>query len=89
VHHWTPPLSKGEQKKADRKAWWSTKGKVWGDKAQVWSDSIGGKLNNFAEQRLGAEAFFPVTGDMPREMDKCARLLKAFTGEYEREGSGG
>jgi hypothetical protein len=66
-----------------RKAWWGAKGKKWGDKAQVWSDSIGGRVNSFAENRLGSEAFYPVTGDMPREMDKVARILRMFTGEYK------
>ncbi|OCF43086.1 hypothetical protein I317_03055 [Kwoniella heveanensis CBS 569] len=58
-------------------------GKVWGKKAmdkgiQI-SDNLGGKVNNIAEKRFGTEAFWPVTGDFPKEMDKCARILRAFT----------
>ncbi|WVF66680.1 hypothetical protein IAT40_001421 [Kwoniella sp. CBS 6097] len=58
-------------------------GKVWGKKAmdkgvQI-SDNLGGKVNTIAEKRFGTEAFWPVTGDFPKEMDKCARILRAFT----------
>jgi hypothetical protein len=64
------------------------KGAVWGktamDKGIILSDNIGGKVNNIAEKRFGTEHFWPVTGDFGREMDKCARILRAFTG-----GSGG
>lgn len=61
-----------------------SKSKGWGawtlEKGIKVSDNVGGKLNTFAEQRLGTEAFWPVTGDFPKEMDKCARILRAFTG---------
>ncbi|ODO05083.1 hypothetical protein L198_01770 [Cryptococcus wingfieldii CBS 7118] len=60
-----------------------SKSSVWGksalDKGVAISDNLGGKVNNFAEQRLGTEAFWPVTGDFIKEMDKCARILRAFT----------
>ncbi|WWC85460.1 uncharacterized protein L201_000323 [Kwoniella dendrophila CBS 6074] len=59
------------------------KGSVWGkiavEKGVKLSDNIGGKVNNIAEQRFGTEAFWPVTGDFPKEMEKCARILRAFT----------
>jgi hypothetical protein len=38
-------------------------------------------VNEIAEKRFGTEHFWPVTGDFGREMDKCARILRAFTGE--------
>jgi hypothetical protein len=68
---------------------WKTKLKnktsVWGkiaiDKSVVWSDSIGGRVNDVAEKHFGTEAFWPTTGDFPKEMDKAARILRAFTGE--------
>ncbi|WVR03210.1 hypothetical protein IAU60_000201 [Kwoniella sp. DSM 27419] len=57
--------------------------KIWGKKAmdkgiQI-SDNLGGRVNDIAEKRFGTEAFWPVTGDFPKEMDKCARILRAFT----------
>ena len=61
------------------------KGSVWGkkaiDKSVVWSDNIGGRVNDIAEKRFGTEHFWPVTGDFVHEMEKCARILRAFTGE--------
>jgi len=83
------PHHREETPAEQRKAWWKAKGKQWGDKAQGWSDTIGGHVNSFAEKRLGAEAFYPVTGDLPREMDKAARILRVFTGGYPRCGGGG
>lgn len=62
------------------------KGGVWGkiavDKGTIWSDKIGGRVNDIAEKKFGTEHFWPVTGDLPKEMDKCARILRAFTGEH-------
>ncbi|WVQ64440.1 uncharacterized protein L199_002606 [Kwoniella botswanensis] len=59
------------------------RGAVWGkkamDKGVKISDNIGGRVNDIAEKRFGTEAFWPVTGDFPKEMDKCARILRAFT----------
>ncbi|WVQ84975.1 hypothetical protein IAT38_007139 [Cryptococcus sp. DSM 104549] len=59
------------------------KGSVWGkyavEKGVKISDNLGGKVNGVAERRFGTEAFWPVTGDFPKEMDKCARILRAFT----------
>jgi len=43
-----------------------------------WSDAIGGRLNTYAG-KMGSEAFWPVTGDFPQQMDKAARILRAFT----------
>lgn len=61
------------------------KGSIWGKKAvekgTVWSDNIGGRVNDIAEKKFGTEHFWPVTGDFVREMDKCARILRAFTGK--------
>jgi hypothetical protein len=68
------------------KAKMKTKGSAWGkyamDKGVVWSDNIGNKVNNIAEKRFGTEHFWPVTGDFVKEMDKCARILRAFTGKW-------
>ncbi|WRT63354.1 uncharacterized protein IL334_000259 [Kwoniella shivajii] len=59
------------------------RGSVWGkiaiDKSVKISDNIGGRVNDIAEKRFGTEAFWPVTGDFPKEMDKCARILRSFT----------
>ncbi|WWC67199.1 uncharacterized protein I206_101106 [Kwoniella pini CBS 10737] len=59
------------------------RGSVWGKIAMVKgvkiSDNIGGRVNDIAEKRFGTEAFWPVTGDFPKEMEKCARILRAFT----------
>lgn len=68
---------------------WSAKMKarsgVWGkkaiDKGTIWSDKLGGRVNDIAEKKFGTEHFWPVTGDMPKEIEKCARILRAFTGE--------
>ncbi len=49
-------------------------------KAEKMSDNLGGKVNDVAEKRFGTEAFWPVTGDFPKEMDKAARILRSFTG---------
>ena len=76
-------------KPAEEPTGWSAKmkakGGAWGkvavDKGTIWSDKIGVRVNDIAEKRFGTEAFYPVTGDFPKEMDKCARLVKAFTGE--------
>jgi hypothetical protein len=59
-------------------------GKVAIDKGTIWSDKIGVRVNDIAEKKFGTEAFYPVTGDFPKEMDKCARILKAFTGMFPR-----
>lgn len=60
-------------------------GSIWGkkaiDKSVQWSDNIGGRVNTVAERKFGTEHFWPVTGDFGREMDKAARILRAFTGE--------
>jgi hypothetical protein len=68
------------------KAKTGTWGKAAIDKSVVWSDAIGGRVNDIAEKRFGTEHFWPVTGDFGNEMDKCARILRAFTGE---SGAGG
>ncbi|KAK4046191.1 hypothetical protein OIV83_006266 [Microbotryomycetes sp. JL201] len=65
------------------KAWSKRKGSAWGNKAVVkgvsWSDKLGGRFNGWAEYYTGSERFWPVTGDFPEEMAKCARILRAFT----------
>ncbi|GAA5869627.1 hypothetical protein JCM8547_005089 [Rhodosporidiobolus lusitaniae] len=61
---------------------WKARAKVWGGKAAekglVVSDKIGFHANNLS-QKFGGEAFWPVTGDFPQEVEKCIRILKAFT----------
>ncbi|KAL7418635.1 hypothetical protein Q5752_007093 [Cryptotrichosporon argae] len=65
--------------------WASMKAKstVWGAKAMekgvLISDKVGGRVNAISEKHFGTEAFWPVTGDFPKEMDKAARILRAFT----------
>jgi len=82
-----PPTPEGWRGK------FAAKSKVWGhkaaDKAVVISDNVGGKVNRFSEKRFGTEAFWPTTGDLPKEMDKAARILRAFTGESRRDVSVG
>ncbi|BGP02715.1 hypothetical protein NBRC10513v2_003809 [Rhodotorula toruloides] len=62
--------------------WWKRKGNSWGTTAVVKgiaiSDSVGGRANGIAE-RVGAERFWPTTGDGPQEMEKAARIIKSFT----------
>lgn len=54
----------------------------WGHKTVAWTDKLGNKLNNYAAKQFGAEAFWPTTGDFPQELDKAARILRAFTSMY-------
>ncbi|KAK8870081.1 hypothetical protein IAR55_000651 [Kwoniella newhampshirensis] len=65
------------------KAKMKAKGMGWGkvaiEKGTKISDNVGGRVNDIAEKRFGTEAFWPVTGDFPKEMDKAARILRAFT----------
>lgn len=62
-----------------------SKSSVWGQKAVVtgvkWSDNIGARVNDIAEKRFGTEHFWPVTGDFVKEIEKCTRILRAFTVE--------
>lgn len=64
------------------KQWSKRKGAAWGQVAMVrgvqLSDSLGGRFNGWAEV-MGSERFWPTTGDFPLEMEKCARILRAFT----------
>lgn len=46
------------------------------------SDSLGARVNGYTEA-LGSERFWPTTKDFPVEMDKAARILRAFTGKIE------
>ncbi|KAM0750264.1 hypothetical protein T439DRAFT_302214 [Meredithblackwellia eburnea MCA 4105] len=83
----SPPFSpprdnNGKPTKESWKSWSRRKGASWGEvavkKGVSWSDAIGGRANGWAE-RIGSERFWPTTGDAPLEMDKCARILAAFT----------
>ena len=62
------------------------KSSVWGKKAVekgfILSDNIGHRVNDIAEKRFGTEHFWPVTGDFVKEMDKCARIIRSFTGAF-------
>jgi hypothetical protein len=68
---------------------WKSKAKEvglsWGrvaiDKGTILSDRFGNKANSVAAERCGVEAFWPVTGDFPAEMEKATRILRAFTRE--------
>ncbi|KAJ9104653.1 hypothetical protein QFC21_002151 [Naganishia friedmannii] len=59
------------------------KGKVWGGKAyeKSWklSDAVGVRVNEYAG-KIGSERFYPTQNDFPEEMEKAARILRAFTG---------
>ncbi|GAA5824275.1 hypothetical protein JCM11251_001593 [Rhodosporidiobolus azoricus] len=61
---------------------WKGKMKGWGmkalDKSIVISDKIGVHANKLSSQ-FGGEAFWPVSGDFPTEVEKCIRILRAFT----------
>ncbi|GMK59975.1 hypothetical protein CspeluHIS016_0901920 [Cutaneotrichosporon spelunceum] len=50
----------------------------WGAKALNLSDKLGGKFNDYTD-KWGIESFWPTTGDMTRELEKAARILKSFT----------
>ncbi|KAJ9113202.1 hypothetical protein QFC22_006041 [Naganishia vaughanmartiniae] len=58
------------------------KGKVWGGKAyeKSWklSDAVGVRVNEYAG-KMGSERFYPTQNDFPEEMEKAARILRAFT----------
>lgn len=54
---------------------------TWTTKALNLSDKWGSKFNDYAADKWGLEAFWPTTGDFPREMEKAARILKGFTSE--------
>ncbi|ORY32006.1 hypothetical protein BCR39DRAFT_593285 [Naematelia encephala] len=77
--HSSPDPAAGSTWKSRMKAKGASWGKVAVEKGTKISDNVGGKVNNIAEKRFGTEAFWPVTGDFPKEMDKCARILRAFT----------
>lgn len=81
---YTPTSKTAEAEPTTWSAKMKAKGGVWGkiavDKSVVWSDKIGARVNDVAEKKFGVEHFYPVTGDMPREIEKCARILRAFTG---------
>ncbi|KAH8078603.1 hypothetical protein HD553DRAFT_277760, partial [Filobasidium floriforme] len=76
------PVPTGE--KPSWKDGFKAKSKVWGsvalEKGIKISDQLGAKVNNYAE-KTGNERFWPTTGDFPQEIEKCARILKAFTVE--------
>lgn len=50
----------------------------WAKRAMGLSDKLGGAVNSYG-QRWGLEAFWPTTGDFPAEMEKAAKILRAFT----------
>jgi hypothetical protein len=81
---YTPSPKPAEAEPTGWSAKMKARGGAWGkvaiDKGTNWSDKLGGRVNDIAEKKFGTEAFYPVTGDFPKEMDKCARLIKAFTG---------
>jgi hypothetical protein len=85
-----PSSSSASTPAQPEKSSWSAKlkakGGAWGkvavDKGTILSDRVGGRVNDIAEKRFGTEAFWPVTGDLPKEMDKCARILRTFTGKW-------
>ncbi|KAK4700009.1 SH3 domain-containing YSC84-like protein 1, partial [Phenoliferia sp. Uapishka_3] len=66
--------SSGTGWKGRMSAW----GKVAVDKGTILSDKVGVKVNGISE-KYGSERFWPVTGDFAVELDKCARILRAFT----------
>lgn len=85
----TPASTPAAADDPNAKSTWSSKmkakSKVWGTKAMekgvVISDNLGTRVNDIAEKRFGTEAFWPVTGDFPKEIEKCTRILRAFTAE--------
>lgn len=82
---YTPSPKPGEPEPNTWSAKMKARGGIWGkkavDKGTIWSDKIGGRVNDIAEKKFGTEHFWPVTGDMPNEIAKCARILRAFTGK--------
>ncbi|GAA5978265.1 hypothetical protein JCM11641_001153 [Rhodosporidiobolus odoratus] len=67
---------------ATTKTSWKDKAGVWTrkafDKGTVISDKIGVHANNLSA-KFGGEAFWPVSGDYATEVEKCTRILRAFT----------
>lgn len=81
---YTPTAKTGDPEPSTWSSKMKAKGGVWGkiavDKGTIWSDKIGARVNDVAEKKFGVEHFYPVTGDMPKEIEKCARILRLFTG---------
>lgn len=50
----------------------------WARRAMGLSDRVGGAVNAYG-QKFGVEAFWPTTGDFGAEMEKAAKILRAFT----------
>jgi len=44
--------------------------------------SLSSPLTFFLCLQVGSEHFWPTTGDFPQEMEKCARIIRAFTGSH-------
>ncbi|GAA5946043.1 hypothetical protein JCM10213_006786 [Rhodosporidiobolus nylandii] len=76
----SPPASTAAV--GEPKPGWKTKAKGWGlkafDKGTAISDKIGPHVNNLSA-KFGGEAFWPVSNDFPSEVEKCVRILRAFT----------
>ncbi|GAA6027250.1 hypothetical protein JCM8097_002525 [Rhodosporidiobolus ruineniae] len=77
-----PPPSSTPTSAAPEASGWKAKAKGWGmkalDKSIVVSDKIGYHANNLSS-KFGGEAFWPVSGDFNTELEKCTRILRAFT----------
>ncbi|TIB62917.1 hypothetical protein E3P78_02144 [Wallemia ichthyophaga] len=71
-------LSKEEETR-DKRRWmrWSSAATV---KGIAFSDFAGSYINAGAE-KLGAQRFWPTSGDMPLEIDKAEKVIRAFTTE--------
>lgn len=75
------PHSRANTPEPGWKERWGAKTRFLFDKSIVISDKIGTKVNYIAENKIGSEAFYPVSNDFPQECEKAARILRAFTGE--------
>ncbi|EPQ28262.1 uncharacterized protein PFL1_04089 [Pseudozyma flocculosa PF-1] len=69
-----------DQPRASNESRWKVWGRTAFDKSIVISDWAAGYANA-GSAKLGGERFFPKSNDFPEEVDKCERILRAFTVE--------
>ncbi|GAA5896947.1 hypothetical protein JCM8208_006120 [Rhodotorula glutinis] len=68
----------------EKQGWFKRQWNSWGESAMykgiALSDNVGTRVNGWAEG-VGAERFWPTSNDGVQEMEKAARIIKAFTVE--------
>ena len=75
-----PSVSQSSTGRNEPKSKWSKVGHSAFKKGIKVSDYVSGYANA-ASAKMGGERFWPKSGDWELEMEKCARILRAFTEE--------